>query len=673
MQTMDRFSIDTSRAKSNSQVVSFCAQQLGIREFTEPKRDGQSCDIYWHSVVYQDMKDTVKEGGRVNKFPGMSELAKKVSLTVAIQSMRELFPDEYAFYPQSWVLPAQLDKFKNHCTDQRDADKGQCFIVKPDEGAQGMGIYLINSHDQLKSTTTRQLVQEYVIDPYLLPDELKFDLRVYAVIKSINPLSIYVAREGMARFCTEKYVRPCPENFDKFYAHLTNYSLNKENNAYMHSNSLREQLRGSKRLLSTVFHQMERKGVRTRRLWKDVKLIIAKTVLAMVPEIMLNYEHHFAEMGRNAAPKCFQIMGFDILIREDGSPILLEVNSAPSLTVEHSLSKSTAESAGTEAETSAADQPNFQVRSIVDEMIKVPLVRDCLLLVLDKLQHFYGTKSEKENERREKKAERNSEMSAEEAPQNWEALSANSKGTDGTAAKAEGEEDEEEKRRRARRPHLSEVFPLRYGQVSMHLLVLDRAVYLFLQFVSIRHSLSISLLALKIFLRKCRLTDVMSLSELEKQFGEINSYFNSTGKSVPSGAPALPFHGFLQLFFHIAKLKFPANENGEQNNTLASVVRLFAHCDATLRFYGVRSTRLRRAEVKARHEQRTDGNGSEVSIYLLPSRMPRQSVGGNVAAGEHQPRKKAKQQQHVPNRTRSLPRKFGMAPNIPRKGLMMPN
>jgi hypothetical protein len=40
------------------------------------------------------------------------------------------------------------------------------------------------------------LIQEYVDDPYLLPDNLKFDFRVYAVIRSINPLSIYIAREG---------------------------------------------------------------------------------------------------------------------------------------------------------------------------------------------------------------------------------------------------------------------------------------------------------------------------------------------------------------------------------------------------------------------------------------------------------------------------------------------
>lgn len=63
-------------------------------------------------------------------------------------------------------------------------------------GSQGTGIYLINNPDQLKDTNSRQLVQAYIDHPYLMNDGLKFDFRIYAVIKSINPLSIYVAREG---------------------------------------------------------------------------------------------------------------------------------------------------------------------------------------------------------------------------------------------------------------------------------------------------------------------------------------------------------------------------------------------------------------------------------------------------------------------------------------------
>ncbi|CAK5015573.1 unnamed protein product [Meloidogyne enterolobii] len=175
----------------------------------------------------------------------MTELAKKVTLTQAIVSMRELFPSEYSFYPRSWILPAQLKEFSDYCLSFEETNN-KCFIVKPDDGAQGTGIYLISSPSELLQTNSnRQLIQEYMPDPYLLSDGLKFDLRVYAVIRSLNPLSIYVAREGMARFCTEKYPgMPTKENFSNLYAHLTNYSLNKANNAYIHSKSLKEQLKG---------------------------------------------------------------------------------------------------------------------------------------------------------------------------------------------------------------------------------------------------------------------------------------------------------------------------------------------------------------------------------------------------------------------------------------------
>lgn len=54
----------------------------------------------------------------------------------------------------------------------------------------------------------------------------------------------------MARFCTEKYPdKPNRENFGNLYAHLTNYSLNKVNNAYVHSKSLKEQLKGAQFLM----------------------------------------------------------------------------------------------------------------------------------------------------------------------------------------------------------------------------------------------------------------------------------------------------------------------------------------------------------------------------------------------------------------------------------------
>jgi hypothetical protein len=45
------------------------------------------------------------------------------------------------------------------------------------------------------------IVQRYITNPMLI-DGLKFDLRIYVLITSVQPLRIFMYKDGIARFAT---------------------------------------------------------------------------------------------------------------------------------------------------------------------------------------------------------------------------------------------------------------------------------------------------------------------------------------------------------------------------------------------------------------------------------------------------------------------------------------
>ncbi|BES98112.1 tubulin-tyrosine ligase activity [Nesidiocoris tenuis] len=302
--------INTSNCRY--ELVRFVAQKFGIKESAE------NWNVFWTdlSTSVQRCKD-MKRYQRINHFPGMLEICRKDSLARNLNRLYKAFPAEYDIFPKTWCLPSDIADVAEYAKSHR----GRCFIVKPDLGCQGRGIAITRNINQLK-TYERMICQLYIHRPFLI-DGFKFDLRIYTLITSCDPLRIFVYNEGLARFATVQYKEPNSQNATNMYMHLTNYSVNKHSRAYNV-----DDIEGSKRKLSTINQWFQANNYSVSKIWSSIDDVIIKTIVVSLPT--LKHYYHTCFPNHTSSHACFEILGMDFMFDSDLKPFVLEVNHSPS-------------------------------------------------------------------------------------------------------------------------------------------------------------------------------------------------------------------------------------------------------------------------------------------------------------------------------------------------------
>ncbi|XP_060930143.1 tubulin polyglutamylase TTLL11 [Limanda limanda] len=581
--------VDTSKAKTSLEALKISIKQLKWKEFPLGRR--AACDIYWHGVSFHENENIVS--GQVNKFPGMVEMLRKINLSRAMRTIQELFPDEYDFYPRSWILPEEYQQFSTQIrmVKENDATLNPTFIVKPDGGSQGDGIYLIRDPSDLKLMVGAQakqgVVQEYIQRPLLI-DKLKFDIRLYVLIKSLEPLEIYIAKEGLTRFCTEPYQEPSQKNLSHVFMHLTNYSLNVHSGNFVHSDS---QSTGSKRTLSSVLYRLAAKGVEIKKVWSDIIALVIKTIIAVVPELRV---YHQADIPPGKpGPTCFQILGFDILLMKNLKPILLEVNSSPSMRIEH------------EKEVSSGV---FEfVPSPVDEEVKVGVIRDTLRL----MDPGHKRPSGKSSQLRAGGFDHKEEIPIETETQD--------RGSDEGALPS---------------LCLKQVYP-KYTKQFNYLRLVERIASLFIRFLGVKGNMRLGPTAFRTFIRTCKLSN-SNFTMASVDIFYIDSTRRWSGATTDSREAGMGLQAFVEAFYSLAGRRFKSLVQREQ------VLSLLELCEAQLESQSGgedrRSVSCSRALPRAVKTQTLGpNNGSPAPLrraasqdYRLHPRLKHRSLRANV-------------------------------------------
>ncbi|CDW90152.1 tubulin-tyrosine ligase family protein [Stylonychia lemnae] len=296
----------------------------------DPWMQGVDWDIQWTDTAPSiDKFSKIKPYQKINHFPAMFQIARKNYLAKNLKKMQKNFKDDYKFFPKTWLLPQDLSELKQIIAQNSQRSIKQVYIVKPESLSQGKGIFITKRVDQI-DPTEHLVVQKYLKYPYLI-DGLKFDLRIYVLVTNVQPLRIFIHKEGLARFASEQYQH---KSYSNPFIHLTNYAINKDNQNFTSDQNGET---GHKRSLKSVYQTLQKDGIDIEKLQDRIDDIIVKTLISIQPDLVHNYRT--CQPGDQFNNMCFEILGFDIILNKKGVPQLLEVNHAPSFNDDTNLDR----------------------------------------------------------------------------------------------------------------------------------------------------------------------------------------------------------------------------------------------------------------------------------------------------------------------------------------------
>jgi tubulin polyglutamylase TTLL9 len=276
-------------------------------------------DVPFHSLTPQQ---------HVNHFPNNYELTRKDMMYKNLKLFKkELERDKryeeaksYDFFPLTFHMPSEFTMF----VDEYKHSPGTIWIMKPAGKAQGKGIFLVTSLNQLykwknslkggeeNAIDETYVCQRYIYNPLLLGGK-KFDMRVYALVTCYNPLTAYLYRTGFCRFTSFKYSLN-PEDLNNNQIHLTNVAVQKQSATYDKQIGGKWYFRELKTYLMGRYNEEQ-----VNSMFDGIQNIIIKCFYA-VQSVIAKDRH------------CFELYGYDILIDENLKPWLIEINSNASLT-----------------------------------------------------------------------------------------------------------------------------------------------------------------------------------------------------------------------------------------------------------------------------------------------------------------------------------------------------
>uniref|UniRef100_A0A336L223 CSON003602 protein n=1 Tax=Culicoides sonorensis TaxID=179676 RepID=A0A336L223_CULSO len=299
---MDR--IDNGHLKHVAAVF----ERLGL---TRVYNESDAWDVMWaHDYPFTALGSILRNlesYRRVNHIPATGFITNKVDLAVSD-------PDN-KFIPKAFQLPKDEELFREYAKLNPD----KMFVQK---GNKHRDIY-IRSVDEIDYKNEETFIQEYIDRPFLV-DGHKFDIGIYVIITSVNPLRIYMYNgEILFRYCPVKYHPFDSKNVDKYVVgddYLPTWEVPALQKYYK----------------TQGFGMRDSFDAYVRTQGKDPK-IIWKRAEEAIRSVIVKAEKDVLPFLRNYQYRSsfFEMIRFDLIINEDLDVYIMEANMSPNLSSDH--------------------------------------------------------------------------------------------------------------------------------------------------------------------------------------------------------------------------------------------------------------------------------------------------------------------------------------------------
>ncbi|XP_067680805.1 probable tubulin polyglutamylase ttll-15 isoform X1 [Haliotis asinina] len=266
-------------------------------------------DVLWSHdypfIAFAKSLSNLKPHQRVNHFPGSGYITNKASLAST----------KMQFIPRAFKVPYDKDKFRAYAKDH----PGTKWVQKSNNH-RGIEIKDIKDLDLTQEGT---FVQEYVAKPFLV-DGRKFDIGVYTILTSIDPLRLYIVEgDALFRFCVKDYYP-----FD--YHVLEKYVVKDDYTPMWKLPSLKKMYEDMNYSFINTFNAyLQKKGLNYKKVWDDIRsaiLTVYKDKEAKLVEASNKYK---------STRNFFEMVRFDFVLDEDLNVYLMEANMSPNLSSLH--------------------------------------------------------------------------------------------------------------------------------------------------------------------------------------------------------------------------------------------------------------------------------------------------------------------------------------------------